>query len=356
MKTEIFSSMIKYLFLFLFFISFNKHAKSQDDPAWMLQAWRTEQYPLNVFITGFSQDGKNSTETLADATKRIKDMARAELSESILASIQSVSDNYSQSISIGDSEIIKEEFKSETKITTDLEINGIRVESYVKNNIVYGFAYANKYEIIGYNKANLNMQVQQIEGLISTANELEQKREKKKAKDEFNKTLPIFTEITKSQGILSAVDKNVNDETLQMQKTMQLYNVVMQAKARLSQGIIVYMTTNELIFSNETNDLENGLKANLSINGCSFTTIEEDADWKIFISSKAREYNHSNKVYFSYVDAEIQLFKAPSDKHVYQEEISEKGGHSLSYKAAAKKAYSQIGETISKKVLTWINN
>ena len=356
MKIEIFSKNLKRLLLLILCLTSFNIVKSQDEPAWMMQSWRTEQYPSSVFITGFAQDGKNSNETLAQATERIKDIARADLSESILASVQSVSESYSESILVGGSESINENFKSQTKISTDLEINGIRVESYAKDNVVYGFAFANKYEIIGYYKANLNMQVQQIEGLISTATELEQKREKKKAKDEFNKALPIFTEITKAQGILSAVDKNITDDGLKMQKTMKLYNEIIQANARLAQGIFVYITTNEDMFGNKTTEIENRLKAILAVNSCSFTTDEAEADWKLYITAKSREYNLSKKIYFSYVDAEVQLFKAPSDKHVYQNEISQKGGHSLSYKAAAKKAYEEISDTISKEILKWINN
>lgn len=356
MKFKILIKNLKRISLLLLFLSSFNSAKSQSEPAWMVQAWRAEQYPANVFITGFAQDNKKSNETLAEATERLKNLARANLSTSILASIQSVSENYIQSILEGDSEAIKEKFEYKTNISTDLEINGIHADSYVKNGTVYGFASANKYEIIGYYKANLNMQIQQIEGLISTAAELEQKREKSKAKAEFKKTLPIFTEITKAQGILSAVDKNITDDDLKMQKTMKLYNEVVQANARLAQGILVYIVANEDLFGAETNSLENNLKAILAENSCSFTKAEEEADWKIFIKATAREYNYSNKIYFSYVDAEVQLFKAPSDKHLYQNEFSYKGGHSLSYKAAAKKAYEEISDTISKEILKWINN
>jgi hypothetical protein len=338
------------------FLSSLNIIKAQNEPAWLIQSWRTEQYPSSVYITGFAQDGKNRKETLSEAIERLKDMARTELSESILASVQSVNDYYKESILEGDSESINESFQSKTKISTDLELNGIKVESFEKDNIVYGFAFANKFEIIGYYKANLNMQVQQIEGLISTATELEQKREKVKAKTVFNKTLPFFDEITKAQGILSAVNKDISEDDLKMQKTMKLYNEIVQADARLAQGIIVYFNSNEGIFGEKTTVLENGLKAILAENDCSFTSIEEQADWKLIITAISREYNYSNDVYFSYVDAEVLLFKAPSDKHVYQNEISQKGAHSKSYNAAAKKAYTEISDSISEKILPWINN
>lgn len=330
--------------------------KAQNEPAWMMQSWRTEQYPSNVFITGFAQDEKNSNESLSEATERLKDLARANLSESILASVKSVNENYKQSITENGSETITEKFQTKTNVSTDLEINGIRVESYIKDKIIYGFAHANKYEIVGYYKANLNMCVQQIEGFISTATELEEKREKIKAKVEFNKTLPVFTELTKAQGILSAVDKNITEDDLKMEKTMSLYNEIVQANARLEQGVYVYIFTNEEIFGEKTIAIENHLKAILAENGCSFTTDENEADWKVMINAKSREYNLSNKVYFSYVDAKVELYKAPSDKHVYQNEFTQKGAHSKSYGAAAGNAYNEVSKPISEKILTWINN
>jgi hypothetical protein len=356
MKIEIFNKIFKQVILLTLCLTFFNTAKSQNDPAWLMQSWRTEQYPSNAFIIGFTQDNKNAKETIAEATERLKDLARTNLSESILSSVKSVSENYKQSIIDNGSENIKENFKYETKITTDLEINGIRVESYVKDKMVYAFAFANRYEIIGFYKANLNLLVQQIEGFISTALDLEKSKEKVKAKKEFEKTLPIFTEITKSQGILSAVDKNITDEDLKMQKTMKLYNEVIKANARLAQGVIVYISTNEDLFGNVTISIENNLKAILAENGCRFTKDENKADWKVIINATSREYNFSNNVYFSYVDAEVKLFKAPSDKHVYQNEFSQKGAQSKSYKSAAEKAYNEISKPISEKILTWINN
>lgn len=344
-------SLLTYLFLVV-----TLFAQAQDDPAWLNENWRTEQYPSNVYVKGFAQDGINANETRADAVERVKNFARANLSESIISTIKSINESYSESVMVGNDETISESFKSNINVTTDIEINGVNIDTYVKNNIVYGFAHANKYEIIGFYKANLKMQVQQIEGYINTAKELEQSREKKKALDEYLKAEPIFEEVAKSQGILSAVDKNIADEGLQMQKTMQLYNEVVQAKARLAQGIIVYLETEEYLMGDSTTAIENNLKAILAENGCRFTKSESEADWKIKIKATSREYNLSNKVYFSYVDAEVKLFKAPSDKHVYQNEFSQKGAHSKSYKSAASNAYNEISKPISEKILNWINN
>lgn len=356
MRTRILNYNLKQAILLLFLVILFKGLNAQSEPAWMMEAWRAEQYPSNVYIIGYAQDEKNKDESISEAIERIKDLASANLSESILSSVKSINDSYKQSIMEGDSESIKETFKSEIKVTSNLKINGIRVESFVKDNMIYGFASANKYEIIGYYKANLNLQIQQIEGFINTGTELESNNEKSKAKEQFSKALPIFDQVKEAQGIISAIDKNITNEELKMQITMKLYNDVIQANARLAQGIIVYITTDEDIFGEKTIATENGLKAVLAENGCRFTKNEDEADWKIDISATSREFNYSNSVYFSYVDAEVKLFKAPSDKHVYQNEFSQKGAHSKSYKEAAIKAYKDIGKQISEKILNWINN
>ncbi|HKL09678.1 MAG TPA: hypothetical protein VJ896_12960 [Bacteroidales bacterium] len=342
--------------LILFLFSLFDTVQAQKDPAWLANSWRTTQYPSNVYLTGYVQDEKNNNESTADAVGRVTAMARGNLTESIISSIKSVSDSYSQSISDGKSETIKETFQSEIQVSANLQINGVKVESYVKDNTVYGFAYANKYEIIGYYKSTLNMKVQQIQGYINTAKALEEKREKIKAKEEYNKTLPVFEDIKKAQGILSALDKNISQEELKMQKTMNLYNEVIQANARLTQAVLVYISTQEDLFGENISAIESGLKAVLAENECSFTTEEQNADWKLYVNASSREFNYSNKVYFSYVDAEVQLFKAPSDKHVYQDEFEQKGAHGKSYRAAARNAYKEISNLISDKILNWINH
>lgn len=359
MKNRNFRYSINSYLIVLFVITFSS-AKAQNDPTWLKDSWRAEQYPASVYITGFVQDEKNKNESIAEATERVKNMARGNLSESILASVQSVSDSYSKSFieknAKSFNETVTETLQSQIKISSKLDINGIRIESFVKNNTVYGFAFANKYEVIGYYKANLNLKIQQIEGFINAATELENNREKKKAKDEFNKSLPIFNEIAEAQGILSALDKNITDDDLKMQKTMSLYNDVAQANARLAQGTNVFMTTNEDLFGYPTYLIENNLKAILSKNGCNFVVDPEIADWKIDISATSREYNIADGIYYSYVDAAVKLYKSPSDKHVYQNEISEKGGHNKSYKEAARNAYDQISKQISNEIVPLINN
>lgn len=347
---------LKLLLGVFFIVFFCGLIKAQEPPAWLTDTWRIEQYPSNIFLTGFAQDNKNTDESIAETIGRVTAMARGNLSEKIISSIKSVNESYSQSISDGKSESIKETFQSEISVSSDIKINGVHIENYVKDNNVYGFAYANKYEIIGYYKSTLNMNVQQIEGIITTAQELEEKREKIKAKEEYNKTFPYFDKVKEAQGILIALDHTIPDEQLKMKRTTELYNEIVQANVRLQQAVLVFVSTQEDLFGEKATAIENGLKAILSENECSFTDDEQIADWKIYIKASAREFNYSKNVYFSYIDAEVQLFKAPSEKHVYQEILEQKGAHSKSYNDAARNAYNEISDLLADKILNRINH
>lgn len=352
-----FSQLLSLKHALLVFILIPLLINGQNEPSWMKQMVRNESYPASVFITGFAQDGINTNETAAKALERVKDMARANLTKSIITSVESVSQNYMQSVIKDGNESFSESFESQTKTTTNIIINGVKVESFAgENNIVSAFAFANRYEIIGYYTANLNMTISQIEGLISSAKELEAKNEKVKAKNEFNKSIPLFNNIKEAQGVLSAIDANISDEKLKMTHTMSLYNEVVQANARLAQGVYVFIEANELLFGEKTSAIENLLKATLAENGCSFIDNQENADWRIIIDANSREFNESNSIYFSYVDATVQLFKASTNKNVYQNEFTQKGAHGHSFKMAGKDAYKKISSPISEKLLNWINN
>ena len=120
MKKEKSYNKFQTLVLIIIFISIHVVAYSQNDPAWLLEEWRTEQYPSNVYIKGFAQDNKNSNETIAEVTERVRNMARSTLSESILSSIQSVNESYSQSVMQDDKESVSETFKSDIKVYKDI--------------------------------------------------------------------------------------------------------------------------------------------------------------------------------------------------------------------------------------------
>lgn len=51
--------------------------------------------------------------------------------------------------------------------------------------------------------------------------------------------------------------------------------------------------------------------------------------------------------YFVYVDANIAVEKTATGQRIYENKISEKDGHTLNFKKAAREAYKEIAPQIS---------
>lgn len=327
-------------------------------PNWINSEYRSNKYPENVFLTSFAQDEKLSQETSSQALERVKEIARSDISKNLITKIKSINKLDIEDITINDSESFKEIFKSSIKTESSAEINGLKTESYFdeKEKRVYAFSFANKFEIIGYYKASIGMNMQQIGGLINAAKQFLIDSEKMKAKEEYLKTVPIFAKVEYAQGLLIALDKNADENNLQTSKSIELQNLVKRELAELEQAIFVKLKCNAVLFTDTITLLENKIKSLLAENGCSFSEDEEKADWIIKIDAKAREFNNLNSnIYFSYVDAIVKLTKRAANKNVYNDEISKKGG-SNSYKDAGKKAYSDLSKDIVSNILKWIIN
>lgn len=326
-----------------------------QEPLWLKPIYRESTYPNNEFITSLIQDNKEDSETTANAIERVKNLASANLVQSIISNIESINSYYAKSNIANGNENFNETYTSEVKATTNIEINGLKVETFISGNIVSAFAYANKSEITGYYMATLNMTLEKIRSTIESAAELENQSEKNKAKNLYKSTLPLFSQIQNSQGILAAINKDIQPTDLKMDVAMSYLQQLTLALSRLEQSILVFIETDEDLFGSKQHDIENQLKAELAKNNCSFSNEKENADWRISIKAKAREQNFSNGFYFSYVDATVWLYKSSNNKNIYQNSFSQKGVHNISYTTAAQEAYKKSGQPIATELIEWIN-
>jgi hypothetical protein len=219
------------LFCFIFCFAL----KGQDKPVWIESDMRSAKYPKDVFITGFAQGNPNSGETVEKAIERIKTTAQSNLLESIRVSMQSQTSSSSEAISINNSYEEIESFNNHTSKDITAEITGMKVESYFnkKTNYIHAFAYANKYELIGYYKSNLTVNIGQLESFVETAQDLEASNEKAKARQQLELAKPLFDKARYAQDLLTAIDIKIAAEDLQQAKTETLYNTFSQLQARL---------------------------------------------------------------------------------------------------------------------------
>lgn len=108
------------------------------------------------------------------------------------------------------------------------------------------------------------------------------------------------------------------------------------------------------IFGTNYPTLSSTLQGHLSKLGCNFVSDPSVADWVVMIQASAREYSTvltgNIATYFVYVDATVSVRKAVTNQLVYEDMLTEKGGHTHNYHQAAREAYRYLTPKICKAV------
>lgn len=321
-------------------------AAGQIAPNWLKTQDREQNYPASTFIYGFITGNARAGETQASAELRLRKNAQAELTEKILVQVRSSKQLNTERTAQGGNganEQINSTFTSNVSTETNLELANIKTDTYSENGLLYAFAYVNKYELIGYYTASLNMNVQQLESVLTTAQQLEQSGEKSKARTQYETASVLLTKIELAQDVLVALDAGA---ATHREKTVQYRNTIVQALARLSQGVYVFVESSEDMFGKASQLISNKVKSELSKKGCSFTNDRSQADYVVQIKASARKHGEPGQIVFCYADVEVALVKTQSGKTLYQEELSQKGGHTT-YENAARDAFNKVGDTIA---------
>ena len=326
----------------------------QTPPNWLQDADRERNYPNNVFITGLSTGNIRAGETKATAETRLRKEAQGYVAEAIRIQVTSVTDMHDtrikeQSTGKEATEKINSIFEAAVKTSSTIELTGLKTDSYYDENtgLIYGFAYVNKYELTGYYNAFLTMNMQQLESMLNTAKQLETSGEKSKARTQYEETIPLLVKVEQAQDVLVALDRNAN---IQRNKTAQYRSDIIQALARLAQGVYIYLEDKEDLFGKSSSLISNKVKSILSKNGCSFTADVSQCDYILKLNASARKHGDAGQIVFCYADVEVTLIKKQTQKTVYQEELKQKGGHT-SYENAAREAFEEAGKTIGDKLL-----
>ena len=333
--------------------------QAQTQPNWFEPADRERNYPSNVFITGFSTGSVRAGETKTDAAVRLRKEAQGYVAEAIRVQVSSETQSRDVRTEIKGTgkeavEQINSMFEAAVKTSANIELTGIKTDSYYNESegLIYGFACVNKYELIGYYNASLTMNLQQLESILNTAKQLESSGEKAKARTQYEETIPLLVKVEQAQDVLVTLDRNAN---IQREKTASYRNEMIQALARLSQGVYIYVESKEDMLGKSSSLITNKIKSVLSKNGCSFTGDASQADFILKLNATARKHGNQGDIVFCYADVEVELVKKQAQKTVYQEEIKQKGGHTT-YENAAREAFEEAGKTIADKLLHCVSS
>lgn len=314
-------------------------------------------YPSNVFLTGFVSETLRPSDDVAQARERLKREAQKELSENIRLKIEGATQTSDKSVQVNGKEQIVSTYDASVRTSSNVEIVGITTDAYFdsRKNVVYAFAYANKYEVAGYYKANIAMLVQQAGSLLHTAEQLEQSGEKAKARKQCEEIAPLLSKARAAQDLLTAINAT-DSEGLQQAQLETLHNKSTQMLARLAQGVYVYVESSEEIFGAASSIIINKLKSTLAANGCSFVDEPAQADLKLTLTAKTRKTGNENStVKFCYADVVVKLYSNSKQKVMFNDELAQKGS-ATSYEAAGRKAMESAVPKIADKLMPWIKN
>lgn len=330
----------------------------QTAPDWYDSDMCRSLYPTGKYFTGFSEDMRRSNERLDMAVKRISDAARAEAASSIRVHVSNETSNEGLSRTL---ESMKgtfyqslETFSTRTTTSTDMEIPGLQVETWQnpQTGTIAAFAYVKKSTLIKQLEKTITVGLTKIETALDQVEQLVATGQKLQARDIATKTLPQFKEVDEAQKLLAAVDENADEESLQLQETRMLQNRLTGFVTQLKHGINIYLSCSADMFGTNYAALKSEIQGELSKIGCSFVTSATQSDWAIYIKAPAREYNKIEtggiSSYFCYVDATITIDKTTTGQRIFEDKISEKGGHTLNYEQAARDAYKYIAPKIVK--------
>lgn len=327
----------------------------ETTPTWLDNDLRSLRYPSESYFTGFSEYIAEIGKTAQECSEQVKLKAQANLVSQIRLQLTSNKQSQISVQSTNDQYDERESFFNLTSVTSNAEIVGMKTETHYdrKKNTVYAFAYVNKSELIGYYKSNLSVNLVQAEGFVRTAQDLEVSGEKATARRQLELVKPILVKVFYAQELLTAIDADGAVQDLQQAKTEKLHNTLTLMQARLAQGVLVLVESNEDLFGVKTNIVAGKVKAELAKNGCSFVETLEQADFKLTIKVSTRQSSNSGNFVFCYADTQVELYDVCKQKIVYSDEIAQKGGSNTQDKAG-RKAMADVAVKVVEKLQYWI--
>ncbi|MBR1878095.1 MAG: hypothetical protein IJ814_03700 [Paludibacteraceae bacterium] len=344
---------MKKLFIILF--STLSLAAGAQVPDWVNPVAREEIYPAGVYYTGFASARVSKGEDKEKVYERVRQNARVEAVASIQVSVEQTIERYMQNIQahgdVSTTDIMTSHAATRTSIK---DIPGLKVEVWEnpKTRDVYAFAWVKITNLsrqlmrrIAANNAKAEVEVESIEAMI-------ERGDKVQAKNSLPKIQALIEDIENDQRVLLSIDANVTDEDMAVEETNSLKKRYQALTADLKNGINICLICRADMFGQEYNALKGEIQGELSKIGCSFVSEADNQDWTITVTAQAREYNKNDlggvSTYYAYVDANIIVEKTTTGQRIYEDAISEKGGHTHNYEQAARQAYKDISPKISK--------
>jgi hypothetical protein len=332
-------------------------------PVWLDADVRNLQYSQETYYSGFSAITLGQGETQEKALNKAKQAATAELSDRVRVMVST--NKTSIDVSIGGSDIeeqILSRFSSIVKTTSQTEVTGSKVESYydARTRTAYAFAYVSRAELAAYYQKQISFWLNKVDGVLQTAAELASKGYKMKARSQCQSVIDAFANVFYAQDLLTAIDGNANDATLQQSRSERLRNTLIQTITDLENSIYVYVECNETVNGQTVAHISDRLPGMITEKGCgcNFTDLQEEADYIIKVNARLARCNDApNNVVFCYATATVNVYNVHTKKTLAPKIEETKGGWTGGNRArATEEAFNELADIIVNKVIPMIKN
>lgn len=349
------SKIAKRRFFLICIIATVQTATFAQSPDWYDADLRSLHYPTHTYFYGFAMNEIDGEQSVESAMERVKAAARVEAVSTIKVYVHSVQKAYEQSndytyIQTEYSDFCKR-FESQTILSTDIEIPGLKIASYRDGNIIAAFAFVNRQDLQQQLEKQITVGLTCLETQLDIIQELIRQGDKFAARSRVTALNSELEIIERNQELLLAVAPKVNIDRLQLNETKAIKQHITKTNNDLKSGIYIALQVSAQTFGEPYQMLENAIKGELSPIGCSFTMNNNEADWVVEVYSTPRKQNSETfgqyTSYFVYVESQLKIIKNATQQTIYEDALSIKGADTQSEENAARDAYKQTAKKVS---------
>lgn len=207
MKSALRNRMILLTFLLLDFLFINAQT-----PSWVDFENRRQNYPADLYLTGFSAAKRDASMTTEEQFRILTDFARAEIVESISVTVTSQSLLYAEETN----NTYRENFTQTTVSFANAELTGLKSETWEdrKTKQLYAFVYVRISALRDFYQAMLNEKRDKVLGYLDEAEQYRNESNNDAALRVYRECLPLIAEIEGGASIVQALTRQAQQGDL----------------------------------------------------------------------------------------------------------------------------------------------
>lgn len=305
------------------------------------------------------QSAKNVRGLSETAFKQyLLDVARTNLAKTVQTRVEDEALMHKQTVD-GRSHTV---YVSTTRFSTDVNLRFVETAAVYNAQTQEGkaIAFINKSTACQYYEKEAHIALSKMENALKVAENYVQEGFNAKARTELDGVVVELEKIATPFFWLSFFGFPKQELEDLLEQRNRLERQVKQRAAELQNANWIYLSCTADLYRQPYFKLQNEIKGMLSEAGCSWVSDAAQADWVISVEASARNYNANTigniTTFFAYVDAQIVIDKTVTGKRIYADEVTVKGGHTLSFTEAARAAYKDVAKEIEEVINNIINN